>query len=273
MARGAVVALYDGKPVGYLQAISRRATDGITPINPDLGWITTFFVSPRVRRQGMGRELMSRGTSYLRSEGCKTVYCNGYAPRYVFPGVDLNCREAITFMEAMGYETHQDFVAMELNLAEAVTPASVSIDRVKREDEGLVIRPFEIRDTLSLLQFAEKCFPYWHQSLLEGLQIEHRNILVATSEGCDIVGFAQWENPSTDPPFGAAGRFGPFGVHPEMRNKGLGAILFYAMVDHALEMGSDKLWFGWAGGRNLTFYTRAGCTITRNYRMYKMALR
>jgi len=265
---GALVAECDGSPVGFLQAMVRRLPLGIYPFDPAQGWITVFFVAPEHRRRGIGRSLVSAGLAVLREHGCRTVSCNGYAPSYVFPGIDLDYGEGLALMESAGFQPVAGAVAMSMPLKGVSTPAGVLERRRALASEGVVVGRFEIEDTLPLLCLAEQQFPYWHQSVVEALQFRSGNVFVARKAG-SVLGFAQWENPSTDPPSGAPGRFGPFGVHPDFRGNGLGSVLFYTLIEQVASSRAETLWFGWAGGRNQSFYERAGCHITRRYRIVR----
>ena len=265
------VAVAHGQPIGFLQAMVRRTPIGIFPSNPQHGWITAFCVAPEHRRRGIGRALMEAGMDVLAKSGCKAVSCNGYAPSYAFPGVDVDYVEGIAFMEAMGFQPSVQAVRMAKDLAGVTTPDDVSRTKAELESQGFSVRLFQDEDTVPLLKFAEEQFPYWHQSLVDGLQQKSSNVWVASYAG-SIVGFAQWQNPQTDPPNGASGRFGPFGVDPSLRGKGLGGVIFYTLVEDVIRRGAKHLWFGWAGGRNLSFYERVGCQVTRRYQMFKQEI-
>jgi mycothiol synthase len=269
---GAIVATADGKTVGYLQAIVSRTAVGIYPADQAQGWITVFFVSPAYRRFGIGRKLILAGLEFLRQHGCRAVSCNGYSPFYAFPGVDVEYAGALALLEGVGFQVLNEPVAMELSLKNVTTPALVAERRSGLATAGIVARPFELSDTLPLLAFVGAQFPYWHQCLIDGLQLDRDRVFVACRGADEFLGFAQWENPQTDPPDGAIGRFGPFGVHADWRGKGLGSVMFYSLIEHLRAEGASRIWFGWAGGRNLVFYTRVGCRITRQYRMFGLEL-
>lgn len=268
---GLLVAEADGQVVGLLQAMARRFPLGSPGLQPQQGWITVFLVDSAWRRQGIGTALLEAGLSFLKSKGRTQVSCNGYAPYYIFPGVDVDYEAALAFLQAHGFTVASEPVAMGMALEGVRMPDTVRERQAALAAEGYAVRLFERRDTLPLLAFVEAQFPYWQPSVLEGLQRGNFEIVVAEKAG-EIVGFTQWQNPHNDPPSGAAGRFGPFGVHPELRGHGLGAALFYTLVERAAGSGGRYLWFGWAGGRNLSFYERAGCRVTRRFRILVRAL-
>lgn len=268
---GALVAEVNGAPVGFLQAMVRRYPMGSLGLEPNRGWITAFFVDAAYRGQGIGSGLLEAGFEFLRSKGRTEVWCNGYAPYYVFPGVDSDYTEALAFLEQKGFTRLSSPVAMGMRLEGVTTPPAVAEKYEALKTEGYEIRMFRREDTLALLAFMEQHFAHWAPSVLDGLQHGNLEIMIATHQG-EIVGFTQWENTYNDPPKGAPGRFGPFGVRPDLRSKGIGAVIFYKLIERVAGNGARYLWFGWAGGRNLSFYERAGCVITRQFHLFKRAL-
>lgn len=250
---GALVAEVGGELVGFLQVQAA-------------GYLTVFFVVPEWRRQGIGTRLLEAGLAYLAAKGRTRVSCNGYAPYYVFPGVDVDYTEALAFLLAKGFTVTSEPVAMGMALEGVRMPEAVCRRRDGLALEGYTVRLFARHDTLALLAFVKAQFPHWYASVLDGLQRGNEELIIAEKAG-ELVGFTQWQNPHNDPPHGAPGRFGPFGVHPALQSQGIGAVIFYTLIEHATASGARYLWFGWAGGRNLRFYERAGCRITRRFQI------
>ncbi|HVK03337.1 MAG TPA: GNAT family N-acetyltransferase, partial [Armatimonadaceae bacterium] len=232
---GALVAADGGETVvGFLQAMARRVPYDGVGLQPEQGWITAFFVAPERRRTGVGSRLLEGGLAFLRERGRTRVTCNGYAPHYVFPGVDEEYAEAHEFLEARGFAPASAAVAMGMPLegSAARMPERVRQKRAEMEREGYAVRMFTPEDTLPLLAFADAHFPHWRESLRESMLRGNAEIVLAT-HGAEVVGYTQWQNPHNDPPHGAAGRFGPFGVHPDYRSKGVGAVIFYTLLERA----------------------------------------
>jgi GNAT superfamily N-acetyltransferase len=178
--------------------------------------------------------------------------------------------EAHAFLTARGFSMGADAVAMGMPLEGVRMPEPVKLKRDALAAEGTIVRPFERADTLPLLTFTEAHFPHWTPSVRDSLAHGGTDVLVAVNgPETQILAYAQWQNPHNDPPHGAPGRFGPFGVRPDLRSQGIGAVVFYTMIERAAGSGSRYLWFGWAGGRNLSFYERAGCVVTRRFQLYR----
>jgi len=269
---GMLIAEIEGEVVGLLQAMVRKTPLGTLGLQPHLGWIPVFCVHPDHRRRGIASRLLDAGIAFLRRHGRTEVHCNGYAPTYIFPGVDVDYTEALDFLQAREFSVVGEPVAMGIPLEGIRMPESVRRRSRTLQQEGVSVLLFRLEDTLPLLEFAGQHFPHWQPGVLEGLQRGNTEIMVAAMDSGEIVGFTQWENPHTDPPNGASGRFGPFGVREDLRGRGIGAVLFYTLIERVTGNGARYLWFGWAGGRNLSFYERAGCVITRRYRMLKRTL-
>lgn len=268
---GALVAEADGEPIGFLQAMRRRVPMEPVGVEPDRGFLTVFFVHPQHRRLGVGSALLEQGLAYLQREGRRDIWCNGYSPIYFFPGVDERYGEAQQFLEARGFHPVSDAVAMGLRLEGVATPEAVRRREIELARDGFEVRLFRLEDTLPLITFSQEHFPEYGDTIRDGLQHDDREIVLATLHN-EIVGYAQWENTYTDPPCGAEGRFGPFGVRADLRSRGVGAVMFYRVIERVAARGSRYLWFGWAGGRNLSFYERAGCVVTRRFRLYRRSL-
>jgi GNAT superfamily N-acetyltransferase len=160
---------------------------------------------------------------------------------------------------------------MGMRLEGVRMPEAVQAQARELRGEGYEVRMVRREDTLPLIAFSLGHFPEYGDTIRDGLQHENEEIVVATKDG-QIVGYAQWENTYTDPPLGAEGRFGPFGVRADLRSKGLGSVIFYTVIERVVSRGSRYLWFGWAGGRNVHFYERAGCRITRHFTLYGRSL-
>jgi GNAT superfamily N-acetyltransferase len=114
---GALVAVdAAGSVIGFLQAMARREPYGNLGLQEAQGWLTVFFVAPEQRREGIGSRLLEAGLAFLRAHGRERVLCNGYAPYYIFPGVDVDYAEASAFLTARGFQPASEAVAMGMPL-------------------------------------------------------------------------------------------------------------------------------------------------------------
>lgn len=253
----AIVAKSSGETIGFMQFIRKP--------NDTVGFLTQFFVKIRAQRKGVGSAMLDAGVGLLKGAGCEIVRCNGYAPIYIAPGVDQTNTAARALLEGHGFKPVSEAVAMGMELT-GVPPFPDAV-----LDPGLQVRMMRASDTDALLSFIASHFPYW-LDCAEGSFAAGNFCTAIALRGPEVVGFAQWQNTVTDPPDGALGRFGPFGVHPEIRSQGIGAAIFNELVRSVSEDGARYLWFGWGGGRNQSFYERAGCIVLKQFLLYERQL-
>ena len=264
---GSFIVESDERIVGCMIGVRRIHAEEVGDSQVGIGWITAFFVVPEYQRLGVGSELLMHCERFLKDAGCTKICCNGYAPYYVAPGVDARYESAVGFLESRGYQVFTEPVAMGMSLEGVETPDRVKEVETELRRDGFEVVWLEEKYEEALLQFLRDEFPFWFSSVKVALDLGRRDILIAV-KGSEVVGFTQWENPLTDPPNGALGRFGPFGVKADLRNRGIGAVIFYRLVEEVQSKGAKRLWFGWAGPRNLTFYERAGCAVERRFKMF-----
>lgn len=110
---GLVVAVDDGKPVGFVHAAFGPSED-LSTISRDVGVICALVVSSSHRGQGIGRELLTRGEDYLTQRGAKQIYGGGARPFNPFywglyggaelPGVLASEPAAQRLFTAAGFE-------------------------------------------------------------------------------------------------------------------------------------------------------------------------
>ncbi len=84
---GLIVAVRDGRPVGFVHA-AFGPTDDETQISTELGVIAMLMVRHGADgpddRPAVARELLARGEEYLRGQGAKVLYAGGIKPLDLF---------------------------------------------------------------------------------------------------------------------------------------------------------------------------------------------
>ncbi|MEZ6071199.1 MAG: GNAT family N-acetyltransferase [Pirellulales bacterium] len=90
---GLIVAEADGQVVGFVHA-GFGPTPQRNALAPDVGVICMLIVEQSQRRQGIGRELLSRAESYLVNQGARVILAGGLRPCAFTSGstVAVNCR-------------------------------------------------------------------------------------------------------------------------------------------------------------------------------------
>lgn len=267
---GLLVAEEAGELVGFVLALVRQVPLFRQGLEPELGWITAFGVHPARRRQGIGRQLFDAALGPMAAMGRKRILIAPYTPNYFIPGVDIYAYpEAVAFLHATGWQTVSTPISMRAELTGFQIPDEILAreEQLRRED-GIVVRPVASTDLPELMPFLVEHFGWdWYrfaqEYLLElyGPGSDQICFLVA-KQGARIVGYCQQRRE----------RFGPFGVMPEMRNKGIGRILLFRCLQAMRAKGFHCAWFLWTGEDAARLYTLAGFRKVRQFAIMERRL-
>ena len=263
----AFVALDDNeKVIGFIYGYKRKYPYLDKGLEPKKGWIGAIFVDEKFRHRGLGRELLSKVENELISLGAKTIIVGANSPNYLFPGVDLAAyKDGKRFFENNSYINAGEAVSMSRELWDYSFPEKIKIKEDEFLKENIVIRRFEYKYGLELLECAGKYFGGgWKRSLLIHMQnSDAENKIWICTKNEEVIGFC---TRSLD---GSSTRFGPFGVKEEYRSKGIGAILFHHMLKDLKEKGYYQIYFLWTDGDAIRFYERNGLKIVRKYELMR----
>jgi mycothiol synthase len=267
---GLLVAEENGALRGFVLSIVRQVPLFLQGLEPERGWITAFGVHPEHRRRGLGRQLFEAATRRMAALGRKTVLISPYTPNYFIPGVDVDAYPAaIHFLRALGWEALSTPISMRAELTGFQIPAEIrELAARRRAEDDITIRPVRSEDLPQLMPFIVKYFGWdWlrfaQEYLLElfGPGSDEICFLVALQRD-QVVGYCQQRRE----------RFGPFGVAPEMRNKGIGRLLLFRCLQTMLSKGFHCAWFLWTGEDAARLYSLAGFHKVRQFAVMQRAL-
>lgn len=116
---GLILAVDEGKPVGFVHAGFGCTPDG-NELDYSTGVICAVIVTPEHRRQGVGRELVQRAESYLRSKGAQQIQAGSAKATDPFyfglyggarpAGFLESDQAAAPFFESLGYQPDRRFL-------------------------------------------------------------------------------------------------------------------------------------------------------------------
>lgn len=264
------VAIENACVVGFLLATKRKFPYLERGLEPTRGWINVTFVDQAFQRKGIGEKLVKHAEKKLKSIGVETVTLGAYSPNYFFPGVDKdNYNSAIKFFEKMGYQAGKESYSMRKDL-HGYKISEETLDKLsKAQEAGFSFVSFKYKYALELLAFTKNEFGGgWKRNALLSMQnntAEDCILLVLNSEQ-NIVGFCMRMidgNPM---------RFGPIGVKAEVRNFGIGGILFDIMQLEMEKRGIYHLYFVSTDVPGRRFYERHGVEVFRTFIDYKKTI-
>ncbi|HWQ29912.1 MAG TPA: GNAT family N-acetyltransferase, partial [Negativicutes bacterium] len=264
------VAVENEEVAGFLLATKRKFPYLERGLEPSRGWINVMFTAPEYQRQGIGEALVKQAEAKLRSMGAETVTLGAYSPNYFFPGVDKeNYCNAIRFFEKMGYMAGEESYSMCKSL-HGYAISEETLEKLRKAQEaGFSFISFDYRYALELLDFLKEEFGGgWKRNALISMQNNTAEdcIMLVLDKEQKIVGFCMRMidgNPM---------RFGPFGVKGEVRNFGIGGILFDIMQFEMEKRGIHHLYFVSTDVPGRRFYERHGLTAFRTFADYRKTI-
>ena len=265
------VAVVDGRVVGFILCLTRQVPYFLQGMDPAEAWISAFGVHPDYQGRGIGSALFDYIIAKLKDEQRDILDISPYVPNYFVPGIDTRAYpQTINFLqERFAFETLYHAISMGADLTDFRIPLEIQarIDRAETED-GLTINPIAASDIPDLMPFLVEHFGWdWFRHaqsyLLEYFGVSpHRICFLVAREKGEVVGFCQQRNE----------RFGPFGVRPDCRDRGIGRMLLFK----CLEMMSAKhVFFGyflWTDETAARLYSLAGFKRRREFAVMRKTL-
>jgi ribosomal protein S18 acetylase RimI-like enzyme len=139
--QGFFVAEEDGRVLGFSHA-GFSAHDDKNSVDPSLGAVYMVQVRPENRRQGIGRQLVRLGQSYLHQRGTQLQYLGGMFPVNAFylglyggselPGLLASDGAAQAFARAMGYDPCDECLVYQRKVGELPKVADSRVVLLKR---------------------------------------------------------------------------------------------------------------------------------------------
>ena len=264
------IAVEEEKVVGFILGTKRKFPYLERGLEPTRGWINVVFVDNVYQRRGIGKRLVKVVEEELKRLGAETVTLAAYSPNYIFPGVDKeNYKGAVPFFESLRYIAGKESYSMCKELHDYVLSDEI-LKKLKRANEnGFSIVNFDYKYSLELLEFAKEEFGGgWKRNLLISMQNNSAEdcVLIVLDKDKKIVGFCMRMidgNPM---------RFGPIGVKKDIRNYGIGGILFEIMQFEMKKKGIYHLYFVSTDVPGRRFYERHGVKVFRTFVNYDKKL-
>lgn len=214
--------------------------------------VLLLAVEPSVEGQGLGRGLLDAACRWGWDRGASSVVVGGLPPYYLWPGIDVRFTRMLALAESAGFRE----TGAALNLSCPTTYRQAA-------PEGVTVRRvLEAPDRDGVLAFSERHFAPWVPEVARGVEHGCCHVAVDDASG-DVLGLAAHS-------VNRAGWFGPTGVDPAARGRGVGAALLSACCRDLQIAEFRDCEISWLGP--IGFYAKtAGATVSRVFRTAELA--
>lgn len=213
-------------------------------------FLSYIFVENKYQRQGVGSALLKGFIRISNAQNINQIIIPGFtgnAPGYVQPGVNTETEvEALEFFDYHGFKEIGKVFSMQRSLKNHI--------EVPGDDQWEIRHP-HLSELDLLFDAISRSVPgEWTETFKQRFTLNPNLILIAARNG-QIGAYSTWRE----------SRFGPIGVLPEFRGKGLGRLILAHSLEKMKQQGETRAWFSWSDAANLNFYESFGFNITKNY--------
>jgi mycothiol synthase len=222
-------------------------------LDEGVAYLVSGVVAAAARRRGIGTRLLTAALEHARRCGARDLVVSGRPLAYAAPGVDEHEDPGTAaFLRARGARAGGAALAMQRDLEDLPDPAALPAD--------VQIAPCTAEEVPEMLAAVRTHLAAdWSRTLAR--QISARaaaalrsgpsadgpagTILLARDTSTpeapgEILGIAAWDVVGEDPE-----RFGPIGVMPAARGRGVGGALLDRALDRMARAGAARAWFQW----------------------------
>ena len=229
----------NGELVGLVAGVYPCRKEGVG----DVQWVGAL---PGPYWESALRQLLDELTVRLTERGAREIHLFATPPHYLRPGVDIRETGLIGALQEMGWEHSATHFNMTCDLTAWSCPGERAIFG---EVDGYRVRRAAPGEREALRTFMERGWTVgWLDAAMLGFGHEPLGVFVAEKAG-ELVGFSAYEVDQ------CLGSFGPTGVAPTHRGRGLGARLLWACLDDLQKKRRAECQIGWVGP--VGFYHRA----------------
>lgn len=250
------VVKVEGRVVGFAQGAV-----GVGDDDRGIGYVRLLAVSPAWRRRRVGTLLLFALESQLQARNCHTISIMDCPQNYFQPGLDFRYTEGVCFLLRHGYRMVDENHNMRCDI-DVGQWLDLEAEIKRLSAEGFVVRRAEFADEPQLCEFLQRHWPAWVAEVKRALRRNPPSVHLACHGG-KIVAFAAYQGNNS-----SLSWFGPMGTDPEVRKKGLGAILLRLCLLDLAHQGWRHAIIPWVGP--ISFYARTcGAWLDRCFWVYR----
>jgi len=249
-----LVAVDGDEMVGCMVGVRRtKFPQEMVEAQREVGHLSLFFVAEGYRRKGIASMMLDELEKRFREAGVSRIRVCDFAGWTLFSGVDLMYQEAILFLVAKGFEKVGEAVDYEIDLLDFHVPKWLT----DTPPEGVTVRKAKSDEKEKITGWVSGQFsPYWAFEASEAFRSPKPKLWIG-EEGERVLGFSAYS--ALEPHW-----FGPIGVDPRARKKGLGSLLLFNCLASMREEGQRTAVIPWTS--HLFFYSQVpGVRRIRHY--------
>ena len=259
-----LAVIEEGKIVAFISAT--HPTKFPPKERSSTGWIKILVTSPQYRKRGYASLLYDRIIEEFKRRGVIEVRVSDRGNWHFWPGVDLRYEDGLDFFEKRGFTKEAQELDYSYDLRCFFYPRRVK--RMKQqlmEGEKYDIRLAKPAEKGEIGAWIEEKFTvFWRNETEYAFDKATPSVVIGKDSRGKILGFATFNGV-------APGRFGPAGVDPSMRGKGLGTVLLFDAFQAMKEEGREDAIVHWTD--LLFYYTQVpGLSGVRHYWIMRRGL-
>jgi mycothiol synthase len=218
------------------------------------GFVQLLAVAPKARRRGLGTTLLRRAEHWLHARGAPRVAIEGSAPAYWRPGIELTNRELCSFFVRRGYREveRRRSLRVELRGQQKNGEAGGASAPARDIPKGITVERYLLGAPFApFAAIADAFGEVWATEAWLAASVgpaKPSGLLLARDEAGALLGFAASG-------VGGPDVFGPTGVWPAARGRGVGRRLLLRALDDIAERGCKTALISWLGPEG--YYRRA----------------
>jgi mycothiol synthase len=228
-----IVAEIDGEAAGFAQGVigSVRGTPS--------GWVRLLVVHPKFRCRGVGTVLLNEIEARLKKYDVERISIMDVPANYYMPGVDVRYKEAFCFLEKRGYKRGIPNINLVCEVSQDMYDSKNDIERLDKI--GFFVRRAENGDWEAIKKFLESNWACWVDEVLSSFDNDPKTLWICVHEE-KVVGFCGYDGNNR-----GLGWFGPMGVDPITRGKGIGAVVCLLCLKDLALLGHKEAIIPWVG--------------------------
>ncbi|MBS2211933.1 GNAT family N-acetyltransferase [Carboxylicivirga mesophila] len=218
--------------IGFMQGVMRH----IRGVN--YAYIKLMAVDKEYRRQGMATAMYKQLQEVFKVHKADVVRIYDVPLNYFMPGIDPRYTPALCWAMRSGFERFGDTSNLVVDLNQNW---DMSTREKALKNDGIEVRRAKPEDKQAVLDFIKDEWLLWSNEVEMAFKDEVPSMHIALLNG-EVKAFSA-HNANNK----GTGWFGPMGTHPDLRGKGMGAILLKRCLQDMKEMGLSRSIIPWVG--------------------------